>query len=100
MAGRRRSSAGQTTIEFVLAYAGVLFPLTCGLIYISQLLWVWHSVVDFTRQGAGYASTHCWQSSAGNVIDFMRSNVPLMPDRDQFQTGLAEIMVNYYSKDP
>src|SRR5713101_8743319 len=79
------SSAGQTTVEFALAYAGVLLPLTFGLIFISQLLWVWHSIADFTRQGAGYAATHCWQGSAGNVIDFMRSNVPLMPSRDQFE---------------
>src|SRR5215471_15100557 len=84
---------GQTTIEFVLAYAGVLLPLTFGLIFISQLLWVWHSVADFTRSGAAYAATHCWQSSAGNVVDFMRSNVPLMPDRNQFQSGPAQITV-------
>jgi hypothetical protein len=92
--------AGQTTVEFVLAYAGVLLPLTFGLVFISQLLWVWHSVADFTRAGAGYAATHCWQSSAGNVVDFMRSNVPLMPDRDQFQSGPAQITVTYFSKDP
>src|SRR5712692_6203075 len=82
-----KGAAGQSTVEFALAYAGVLLPLTFGLIFISQLLWVWHSVADFTRVGAGYAATHCWQSSAGNVIDFMRSNAPLMPDRDQFQNG-------------
>jgi TadE-like protein len=99
MAERNRR-AGQTTIEFALAYLGVLLPLTLGLVYISQLLWIWHSVADFTRQGAGYAATHCWQSSAGNVIGFMRSNVPPMPDRDQFQSGPAQITVSYFSKDP
>src|SRR5271170_1811913 len=86
----RCRQAGQTTVEFALVYAGVLVPLTFGLIYISQLLWVWHSVVDFTRQGAAYAATHCWESSAANVIGFMRSNVPLMVDRDQFQNGPAQ----------
>ena len=87
------NETGQTTVEFALVYAGVLVPLTFGLIYISQLLWVWHSVVDFTRQGSGYAATHFWESSASNVIGFMRANVPLMVDRDQFQNGPAQIGV-------
>src|SRR5690349_23617589 len=95
MAGRK----GQTTVEFALAYVGVLLPLTFGLIFTSQLLWVWHSVNDFTRQGAGYASTHCWQSSAGNVIDFMRTNVPPMIGQDQFRNGTAQISVTYTAKD-
>ncbi len=98
---RPRCRRGQlTTVEFALVYAGVLVPLTFGLIYVSQLLWVWHSVVDFTRQGASYAATHCWESSAANVIGFMRSNVPLMVDRNQFQTGPAVIGVTYYAIDP
>jgi len=96
----RRFRSGQTTVEFALIYASVLLPLTVGLIYISELLWVWHSVVDFTRQGAGYAATHCWESSAANVVGFMRANVPLMPDRDQFQNGPAQIGVTYYAVDP
>ena len=91
---------GQTTVEFVLAFAGIVFPLTFAIVYTSQLLWIWHSVNDFTRQGASYASTHCWESSAGNVTDFMRANVPPMIDRDQFQNSQVAINITYAAKDP
>ena len=30
------------------------------VIFVAEMLWVWHSVVDFTRDGARYAATHCW----------------------------------------
>jgi hypothetical protein len=92
--------AGQATVEFVLAYAAVLLPLTFAIIFTSELLWVWHTVNDFTRKGAGYASTHCWMNSASNVLDFMHSNVPLVINRDQFQNGPVEIHVSYFGKDP
>ena len=59
MAERKQSEGGQATTEFVIAYAGVLFPLTFAVIFTSQLLWIWHGVNDFTRRGAGYAATHC-----------------------------------------
>ena len=91
---------GQAAVEFILAYAAVLLPLTFALIFTSQLLWVWHSVNDFTRQGAGYAATHCWEASAGNVLDFMRNNVPLTIGQDQFRSGPAVISVTYSAKDP
>jgi hypothetical protein len=91
---------GQATLEFVLAFAGVLLPATFAVIFTSQLLWVWHSVNDFTRQGASYATTHCWENSANNVIAFMRSNVPPMINQDQFQNGPAEIGITYFSRDP
>src|SRR5579862_5905420 len=91
---------GQAAVEFILAYAAVLLPLTFALIFTSQLLWVWHSVNDFTRQGAGYAATHCWEASAGNVLDFMRTNVPLTIGQDQFRSGPAVISVTYSAKDP
>jgi TadE-like protein len=97
MAGRNR---GQSTVEFALAYAALLLPLTFAIIYTSEMLWVWHSVNDFTRQAAGYAATHCWQSSAQNVLDFMRANVPAMIDQDQFINGPAHITVSYFAKDP
>ena len=100
MAGPDRSRTGQASLEFVLACAGVLLPVTFALIYTSQLLWVWHGVNDFTRQGANYASTHCWEGSGGNVIDFMRGNVPPMITQDQFQNGPAQISVSYFSRDP
>src|SRR5258705_12536487 len=91
---------GQSTVEFAITYAGVIIPTTFALIFTSQLLWIWHSVADFTRQGAGYAVTHCWQGSGDNVAQFMRANVPPMIDRDQFQNGPAQISVTYFSKHP
>jgi Flp pilus assembly protein TadG len=96
----RIAQAGQTTVEFALSYLGVLLPLTFGIIYVSQLLWVWHSVNDFTRQGAAYATTHCGQSSADNVIQFMRTNVPHTVDQNQFQSGPAQISIAYDARDP
>ena len=97
---QKRARRGQAALEFALIYAGVLLPLTFALIFTSQLLWVWHSVNDFTRQGAGYASTHCWESSAGNVLDFMHANVPPLIGQDQFRNGPAQINVSYFSRDP
>ena len=102
--GLRKASkmrqAGKAALEFVVAYAGVLIPLTFAVIFTSQILWVWHSVNDFTRRGAEYASTHCWTSAAGNVTDYMRNNVPAMINQDQFQSGPVEINVTYFAKDP
>src|SRR6266852_5022865 len=97
---RRTTQRGQSTVEFILAYGIVILPLTLAIIFTSQLLWIWHGVNDFTRQGASYASTHCWVNSGSNVSQFMHDNVPPMIDRDQFQNGPAEIHVTYFSKDP
>ena len=55
---RRRGESGQTTVEYGLLYAGVILPLTFAIIFAAEMLWVWHSVVDFTRNGAQYAATH------------------------------------------
>jgi hypothetical protein len=96
----RAKPRGQSTIEFALAYAAILLPLTFGIMFLAQLLWIWHSVNDFTRKGASYATTHCWMSSASNVTDFMRSNVPPMINQDQFRGGVAEIQVSYFARDP
>jgi len=65
---------GQITVEFALIFAGAMIPLTFGMIFTAQILWVWHSVNELTRMGASYAATHCWQSSAGNVTSFMLTN--------------------------
>ena len=62
---RRRS--GQATIEFALLYSAVILPLTFMAVFVSEMLWVWHSVVDFTRDGANYAATHCWMGDGSNV---------------------------------
>lgn len=96
-----RDTSGQETVEFALLYAGVLLPLTFSLIFVAEMLWVWHSVVDFTRDGARYAATHCWVSDGANVISYMRTHVPRMIDMDQFQgAGQASITVQYFSRDP
>jgi hypothetical protein len=96
-----RSRSGQATFEFALLYAGVILPLTFGIVFLSQMLWVWHSVVDFTRDGARYAATHCYQSDMSNVTTYMHSHVPLMIDQNQFQSaGQAAITITYYQKDP
>ena len=92
--------SGQSTIEFALAYAGVMLPLMFALIYTSQLLWIWHGINDWTRQGAGYAATHCWEASGANVLSFMRTNLPPVIDENQFQNGPAMISVSYFAADP
>lgn len=102
MAARKRGGGerGAVTIEYALAYLGVILPLTFAVIYTAELLWIWHSAADFTRAGARYAATHCWQAGGQNVLNYMRSNAPLMVDRQQFTDGTAELSVIYYSKDP
>ncbi len=101
MAARKRlRRGGQVSVEFVLLFTGVLVPTLIGLTFLSQLLWIWHSVNDFTRQGAGYAVSHCWEASSQNVIDFMQEHVPLMPYQQQFQDGTVTIAVSYFSVDP
>jgi len=96
----RGCQRGQSSVEFVLAYASVLLPLILAIVFTSQLLWVWHSANEFTRIGAGYATTHCWQSSAENVVGFMRANVPPMIGQEQFQNGPVQINVTYSARDP
>src|SRR5260370_1621105 len=100
MMAPRRIQSGQATVEYALLTAGVIVPMTFGLIYVSQLLWIWHSVADFTRDGARYASTHCWQADGGNVLNYMKTHVPPMVDQAQFQNGPAGIDVNYFSMEP
>ncbi len=96
----RRRQSGAIATEFLLVFAGVLAPVTFAFIFTAQLLWTWHSVNDFTRQGAGYAATHCWQSGAPNVVQWMQSNVPAMPNQGIFQNGPAQITVSYFAEDP
>ena len=96
----RKSRRGSVTVEFALAYVGVMIPITFGLLFFAQLLWVWHSVNEFTRRGASYATTHCWQGSAGNVLNYMTNNIPPMIGQQQITSGPAQISVTYFSKDP
>jgi hypothetical protein len=55
---------------------------------------------NFTRDVARYAVTHCWMSDGSNVTSYIQSNVPAMIDQNQFQTGSAGILVQYYSQNP
>jgi Flp pilus assembly protein TadG len=97
---RRRS--GQAAVEFALLYGGIILPLTFGLVYVAEMYWVWHSMAEFTRDGARYASTHCFSDTDGtNVVTYMQSHVPVNIDQSQFQTGgSAQIVVNYLQLDP
>jgi Flp pilus assembly protein TadG len=95
-----RGRGGQATVEFALLYAGVILPLTFMVVFVAEMLWVWHSVTDFTRDGARYAATHCWQSDTSNVLTYMTTHVPRMIDMDQFQNGAAGITVQYFARDP
>jgi hypothetical protein len=87
-------------MEFAITFALITLPLTFAIIFTSQLLWVWHSVVEFTREGARYASTHCAAGGGENVAAYMRQHVPVTIDRDQFAQGGATIEIDYYQRNP
>ncbi|MBL8229315.1 MAG: pilus assembly protein [Bryobacterales bacterium] len=89
---------GQATMEFILSYSAILLPMTMMIIFTAKMLWVWHSVSDFTREGARYATTHCWQASGDNVRGWMRQNAPLTFDREQLAQGPAEIRITYLAR--
>ncbi len=91
---------GQAAMEFALLYSAVVLPLTFMLIFVSEMLWTWHTAVDFTRSIAHFAATHCWQpdNSGSNVIGWATSHVPPMIDRDQFQSNAAGITVSYFTQ--
>jgi hypothetical protein len=78
-------------------YGGVILPLTFMVIFVAEMLWIWHGVSEFTRDGARFAATHCFQSDGANVAGYMRSHVPPMIDQAQFQNGNAEIQVQYFA---
>jgi hypothetical protein len=91
-----RRRRGMATVEYAITFSAIIMPLIAMIIFTAQLLWVWHSIVDYTREGARYAVTHCWQGSGDNVVSFMRTNVPAMIDDAQFRGGAAEIVVEYF----
>jgi hypothetical protein len=101
MAGRKRES-GQALIEYSLLYAAVIVPFTFGIIYLAQLLWVWHSMVEFTRDGARYAATHCWESGGENVLQYMYTHVPINVEQAQFSqaNANAQVTIAYSTVDP
>ncbi|MBI1896009.1 MAG: pilus assembly protein [Acidobacteria bacterium] len=91
---------GQATVEWAIVFTGLIVPITFAIIFTGQLLWLWHSMVDFTRDGARYAATHCWQGAGENVVNYMRTHVPPTIDMDQFQGGQVDIAVEYFARDP
>jgi hypothetical protein len=93
-----RSRRGQATLEFALTFSAITMPATMAIIFTSQLLWVWHSVTEWTRAGAQYAVTHCWNGSGENVMTWMRQNVPPNVDSDQLAQGSATIEVRYFQR--
>lgn len=97
MGARQRAQRGATAVEFLLVGMTVALPLCLSIFYIAQILWVWHSAVEMTREGARYAATHCYQNGA-NVQTYMQQNVPVMPDRDKFQQGGVQIQVTYFGR--
>jgi len=99
-AGSVRHNSGQAAFEFALLYSAVILPLTFMLVFVAEMVWTWHSVVDFTRAGAQFAATHCWSSdnSAANVLNWMQTHTPPMIDRDQFQNNAAGIQVQYFTQ--
>jgi hypothetical protein len=91
------SRRGQALTEFAILYAGVILPLTFMTIFVAQALWIWNGVSEWTRDGALYAATHCYDLDAQNrVITYMQSRVPPIIDQAQFQAGgSATIQVQY-----
>jgi hypothetical protein len=91
---RRR---GQALVEFAVMYSAVILPLTFMTFFVAEAVWIWHGMVEFTRDGARYATTHyCGQSDGGNVLTYMQSHVPPVMDQAEFQSGgKATIQVQY-----
>jgi hypothetical protein len=89
---------GQTLVEFAISWTAIVFPLTMMLVFGTQLLWVWHSIGEVTREGARYAATHCWQPGGANVQNYIRENLPAMPDAQTIASGGTEIVVTYYQR--
>jgi len=95
---RHNGEAGQATLEFALLYVAAILPLTFMIVFVAQMLWIWHSAADFTREGARYAATSCWASdgSASNVQAHMQTVEPGV--MRQFQSASAQIQVAYFTR--
>jgi hypothetical protein len=95
-----RRDSGQATMEMALALIAGILPLTIGLVAFSEIAWTYHALATLTRQGARYASTHCWQDDAGsNVVGWMKANAPPFPDRAEVVSGGIQIIVSYWRTD-
>lgn len=95
-----RTPRGQASVETAVVFGTIVVPAVFGLLMVSQVAWVWGSLAHLTRLGAKYAVTHCWQDSSGsNVVNYMRTNVPPMLDRQQVASGAVNIVVQYWTQD-
>jgi hypothetical protein len=91
-----RARRGQALTEFAVLYAAVVLPLTFMTIFVAQALWIWHGMAEFTRDGARFAATHCYQADAGNIVTYMQTHVPPVIDQAQFQAaGTATLQVQF-----
>lgn len=97
-ASRRARRSGQAVVEYILVYGVLVLPLTFMVTFTAQMMWIWNSGVEWTRNGARYAATHCAQGGGANVQNFMRQNVPTTVDQDQFQSGAVTIQVQYFQR--
>jgi hypothetical protein len=95
--GAKHRRSGQALTEFAVLYSAVILPLTFMVIFVAEMLWIWHAVSEFTRDGARFAATHCYQADGTNVTGYMQSHVPPMIDQAQFQNGQVAIQVQYLS---
>jgi hypothetical protein len=95
---RRNAQSGQAATEFALLYVAAIVPLTFMIVFVAEMLWIWHSAVDFTREGARYASTSCWalDGAGGNVLAHMQTVEPNV--MKQFQSAGAQVKVAYYTQ--
>jgi hypothetical protein len=56
--------------------------------FVAQAVWIWHGMVEFTRDGARFAVTHyCGNPDGSNVLTYMQTHVPPVIDQAQFQVG-------------
>ncbi len=94
---RSHRERGATAVEFLVVGMTLVLPLCFAMFFTAQILWIWHSVAEMTREGARYAATHCYQNGA-NVRSYMQTNAPVMPDREQFVSGSVEIRVTYFGR--
>jgi len=96
-----RGFPGQASVEMVLVLVAGIIPLTLGMIAFAEIAWTYHALITLTRQGARYASTHCWQDDMGsNVVNWMQANAPPFPDKPQLASGGMQIQVQYWIHDP
>ena len=63
-----RGEKGATAVEFLVVGMTLVIPLCFAMFFTAQILWIWHSVAEMTREGARYAATHCYQNGTNKLI--------------------------------